>query len=457
MNEILITIKSISHFTFMCLLFVMLYLSIKKCFLKNKKIRPVHIITILLTNPLIMFSLSAGLFIIIYTVSLRSKGYDLKYIESYMENMSFSSGITFSLMTGFVYILLVLLFSYLVGKKLEAAHISLVTYIYLMFAILLALSDSDSTTKSTFGSGSAVLLYSLDILNYLALIAALLLIYMLVVKELAKMSDDNILINRKLFVIPPVIFLLFYFPTDYCLYDFAGAEATMVSQFFSVIVLFLFIWAFFIITKNINATNEAITAKNDIKTLSVEVMEALANTIDAKDKYTNGHSIRVAKYSRMMAEKMGLESDACENIYYMGLLHDIGKIGVPNEIINKPSRLDDKEYNIIKTHPGIGYDILSKIKSKPELMRGARWHHERFDGRGYPDKLSGKDIPLESRIIAVADAYDAMTSNRSYRQYLPQDTVRAEIAKNSGTQFDPEITEYMLMIIDEDKEYVLHE
>ena len=431
----------------------MLYLSIKKCFLKNQKHRVSSILLILFTNPYVMFALSAVLLIVIYTVSLSSKGYELTDLESYMESLSFSISIILTFIMGLFYTILVLLSSHLVGKKLQASHISLVTYIYLMFAVSFALSGN----KSSSGFGSEALQYTLSILNNIALIIAIVLIYTLVVKELAKISDHNMLINWRIFVIPPVIFILIYYPFDYCLYEFVGGEAHTVEQIFSIIVLFLFIWAFYIITKNINATNEAITAKNDIQTLSVEVMEALANTIDAKDKYTNGHSIRVAKYSRMIAEKMGFSNNTCENIYYMELLHDIGKIGVPNEIINKPSRLDDREYDIIKTHPGIGYEILSKIKSKPELMKGARWHHERFDGNGYPDKLSGEAIPLESRIIAIADAYDAMTSNRSYRNYLPQDTVRAEIEKSSGTQFDPEIANYMLMIIDEDTEYVLHE
>ena len=452
MNEILISIKTISRLTFTCLLFVMLYLSIKKCFLKDRKNRAANILMILFTNPYVMYVSSAALLIMIYAVSLRSKGYDLHDLNSYIENMASSTSIMLSLITGIFYTLLVLLFSYLVGKKLKASNISLVTFIYLMFAILLALSDSEPASVSD----STTLQYSLSILNSIALIIAILLIYTLVVKELAKMPD-NMSMNWKRFVIPPVIFLLFNYISGFCFYQFASRETHMVVQIFYIVVLFLFLWAFYIITKNINATNEAIAAKNDIKTLSVEVMEALANTIDAKDKYTNGHSIRVAKYSRMIAEKMGLERDACENIYYMGLLHDIGKIGVPNEIINKPSRLDDREYEIIKTHPGIGYDILSKIKSKPELMKGARWHHERFDGKGYPDNLSGEDIPLESRIIAIADAYDAMASNRSYRQYLPQDAIRAEIEKNSGTQFDPQIAKYMLLIIDEDTDYVLHE
>ncbi len=195
----------------------------------------------------------------------------------------------------------------------------------------------------------------------------------------------------------------------------------------------------------------------EIKELTVEVMEALAHTIDAKDKYTIGHSTRVAQYSRMIAEKMGLSEEEQQRIYNMGLLHDIGKIGVPSSIINKPSRLTDEEFAIIKTHPTLGYEILSEIKSRPDLAVGALYHHERYDGRGYPNGTAGEEIPFEARMIAVADSYDAMTSNRSYRAYLPQEVVRSEIEKNIGTQFDPEAAKAMLTIIDEDKEYLLHE
>lgn len=225
----------------------------------------------------------------------------------------------------------------------------------------------------------------------------------------------------------------------------------------SIFVALVLIIAFSVITKNIKYLNEAIEAKDEIKELSVEVMEALAHTIDAKDEYTKGHSIRVAKYSRMIAERMNLSPEQCENIYYMGLLHDIGKIGVPNEIINKTSRLTDDEYEVIKTHPVIGYDILSEIKSRPDLSTGARWHHERYDGKGYPDCKAGEEIPLEARIITVADCYDAMTSNRSYRKFLPQEKVRQELLNNIGTQFDEKAARCMIEIIDEDKEYKLHE
>ena len=141
----------------------------------------------------------------------------------------------------------------------------------------------------------------------------------------------------------------------------------------------------------------------------------------------------------------------------MGLLHDIGKIGIPDEIINKTSELTDEEYALIQSHPVLGYEILSNMKRFPELAQAARWHHENYDGTGYPDRISGADIPFEVRIIAVADSYDAMTSNRSYRKYLPQDVVRAEIDKHSGTQFDPRVARAMLEIIDSDKNYKLHE
>ena len=141
----------------------------------------------------------------------------------------------------------------------------------------------------------------------------------------------------------------------------------------------------------------------------------------------------------------------------MGLLHDVGKIGVPDEIINKKGKLTDEEYAAIKVHPEIGDRILKKVKEMPKLSIGARWHHERYDGSGYPDGLKGDEILEEARIIAVADAYDAMTSHRSYRDILPQAVVREEIEKGKGTQFDPVFADIMLRMIDEDKDYMMHE
>lgn len=194
-----------------------------------------------------------------------------------------------------------------------------------------------------------------------------------------------------------------------------------------------------------------------VERMSLQMVQTLANTIDAKDPYTNGHSMRVAKYSVMIAKRMGYTNESLEQVQYAALLHDIGKIGIPEAIINKTSKLTDEEYELIKTHPTIGGNILSEITEIPDIAIGARWHHERYDGKGYPDSLANTDIPEIARIIGVADTYDAMTSKRSYRDVLPQGVVRAEIEKGKHTQFDPEIADIMIQIIDEDKEYILHE
>lgn len=188
-----------------------------------------------------------------------------------------------------------------------------------------------------------------------------------------------------------------------------------------------------------------------------ETVMALAKTIDAKDAYTRGHSQRVGRYARHITYKLGWPDEEQQKIYFMGLLHDIGKIGVPEAIINKPDKLTDEEYDKIKQHTVIGSEILSLVAEFPELTIGARAHHERFDGKGYPDGIAGQAIPVYARIIAVADAYDAMTSKRSYRDVLPQNVVRAEIMKGRGSQFDPQFSDVMVQIIDEDEEYMLHE
>ena len=188
-----------------------------------------------------------------------------------------------------------------------------------------------------------------------------------------------------------------------------------------------------------------------------QTAKALVNAIDAKDAYSHGHSMRVAEYSAKIAREMRKSEEECEKIYYAGLLHDVGKIGIDDQIINKKGKLTEEEYEAIKQHPVYGNQILSSIGEYPYLSIGAHHHHERYDGRGYPDKLKGEDIPEIARIIAVADAYDAMTSNRSYRSAIPQQIVREEIVKNSGTQFDPKVAKIMQHIIDLDTEYEMKE
>ena len=202
--------------------------------------------------------------------------------------------------------------------------------------------------------------------------------------------------------------------------------------------------------------NEQIYGRK-VEEMNVQTVKALATAIDAKDKYTNGHSTRVAEYSKMIAARSGYSKAEQDEIYIMALLHDVGKIGVPDNVINKTSKLTDKEYSMIRQHPVIGDSILGSIKERPDLAIGARWHHERYDGKGYPDGKAGEDIPEEARIIAVADAYDAMTSRRSYRDIMSQDDVMAEIEQGIGTQFDPAFAKAMLSIIDEDVSYTLRE
>jgi putative two-component system response regulator len=204
-------------------------------------------------------------------------------------------------------------------------------------------------------------------------------------------------------------------------------------------------------------TRAVVEQQEQIVRINEQVVRALSGAVDAKDAYTNGHSERVAKYAREIARRSGWSGERQKSIYLIGLLHDIGKIGIPDEIINKAGRLTDEEYAVIKTHPVQGDRILHNISEFPELAIGARWHHERWDGTGYPDGIAGNDIPEEARIISVADAYDAMASRRSYRGVLSQETIRAEIEKGRSAQFDPAFAEIMLQMIAEDTGFRMRE
>lgn len=210
-------------------------------------------------------------------------------------------------------------------------------------------------------------------------------------------------------------------------------------------------------TKVDEQTVELREQQGKLKEAYLQTVLALSEAVDAKDRYTSGHSKRVAEYSKLIAERMGKSRQEQEMIYRAGLLHDVGKIRIPVNIINKPGRLTDEEYDLIKIHPVTGYHILREIPEHNDMAAAAKYHHERYDGKGYPNGLAGENIPEMARILAVADSYDAMTSNRSYRKALPQDVVRNEIEKGKGTQFDPGIADIMLQMIDEDKEYTLRQ
>ena len=179
----------------------------------------------------------------------------------------------------------------------------------------------------------------------------------------------------------------------------------------------------------------------------MESIETLRYTVEAKDTYTRGHSDRVSAYSVLIGEKLGLPEEDINNLRIGGLFHDIGKIGVPDSILQKEAKLTDEEYSEIKNHPSIGAHILSNATIFKDIIPIVKHHHERYDGRGYPSKLAGEDIPYLARIAAVADAFDAMTSKRTYRNSLSMDIVKEELEKNKGTQFDPKLADVFLDIL----------
>ncbi|MFI4873189.1 MAG: HD-GYP domain-containing protein [Phycisphaerales bacterium JB061] len=182
------------------------------------------------------------------------------------------------------------------------------------------------------------------------------------------------------------------------------------------------------------------------KRLFVGIVESLSAAIDAKDAYTEGHSRRVAYLAEQIALNMGLTSSEAERVRISGLLHDVGKIGVPEAVLCKPGRLTDEEFEDIKKHPEIGHRILKDLTGLEDVLPGVLHHHERYDGRGYPHGLAGEDIPMMARILACADTFDAMSSNRSYRSAMPREKVLAEVDRCRGTQFDSDVVTAFLKI-----------
>jgi putative nucleotidyltransferase with HDIG domain len=198
-------------------------------------------------------------------------------------------------------------------------------------------------------------------------------------------------------------------------------------------------------------TRQLDVKNKELRTAYIQTIRALAEAIDAKDAYTRGHSERVAVYASRIAREMNLDRQLIERVYFAGLLHDVGKIGIPDAIITKPSRLDADEYKEIKKHPEIGAKILEPVEFLGPIVPCVRHHHEWFDGsdRGYPDRLIADAIPLPSRVILVADTVEAMTSDRPYRKALPTEAVIAELHKFSGSQFDPVVVKAFLRLLDQ--------
>lgn len=271
--------------------------------------------------------------------------------------------------------------------------------------------------------------------------------------------------SPSLFVLPAIAELFFIYRSGVTIYLAAAAPDlsqdsisanVILTAFAYILISFIFLSTITLLKNIVNEQDIKIESEKNV-TLTTDMIKALVKTIDAKDPYTNGHSVRVAEYSKMIAEQEYSDTQKIQNIHNIALLHDIGKIAIPDDIINKPGKLTDEEYNLIKAHTITGAQILSEITSYPDLINGAKYHHERYDGRGYPCGLKGEEIPEIAAIIGVADAYDAMTSNRSYRKMLPQEVVRNEISKGLGTQFHPKWGKIMLQLIDQDTSYTMHQ
>lgn len=229
------------------------------------------------------------------------------------------------------------------------------------------------------------------------------------------------------------------------------------NWWFKVYAFFVMIMAIAWLTWYVTATIQNLRFEKQEKELSHvreqirmsnETILSIANAVEARDKQTGRHSLRVAVYSMLIAAELGFDAEELENIRQIGLLHDIGKIGVPDSILSKPTKLTEEEYNIMKTHVDIGGEILKDFTHIKNVADGAKYHHERYDGKGYNTGLKGEEIPLTARIIGLADAFDAMTSNRVYRKAMSMDHVIDELKKGKGTQFDPSLVDILLDLID---------
>lgn len=201
--------------------------------------------------------------------------------------------------------------------------------------------------------------------------------------------------------------------------------------------------------KNAEYLQEIERKNKEIQRVTLEAISTIANIIDAKDEYTQGHSQRVADYASELAKRLGYSEDELENVRYIALLHDIGKIGIPDSVLKKTARLSDQEFEVMKQHVDIGNRILHENTVIKDLFKGAKYHHERYDGNGYTEGLQGEDIPEVARIICIADSYDAMTSSRVYRPRMTEEQAIQELLKNSGSQFDPDMIKVFIQILAE--------
>ena len=196
-------------------------------------------------------------------------------------------------------------------------------------------------------------------------------------------------------------------------------------------------------------TKYAVDRAKKLENVTEEIVKTLASVIDARDEYTNGHSFRVALYACALAKKLNWDETEIKELRWEALLHDIGKIGIPDMVLNKPTKLTKEEFDMIKSHTIIGGIILSQSSDLKQAALTTKYHHERYDGKGYPEKLKGEEIPLNARVIAISDSYDAMNSDRIYRKGLSKEVIREQLINNRGTQFDPQLLDSFLELFED--------
>jgi len=330
-------------------------------------------------------------------------------------------------------------------------RLKIVKWIALAGVLLLVVSQFTGLYY-TFDATNRYVRSKVFFLSYLFPVAILLLQLSVIVQYQRRISS-RMLTGLLVFSVAPFVAAI----AQIFAYGFSLANISM-----GITAVVFYIFAIIDINEKVAESHERETEylkerKDRMNVLLDQTARVLASAIDAKDKYTHGHSSRVAQYSKAIAQVSGKGEQECEEIYYAALVHDVGKIGISDAVINKKGRLTEEEYEEMKKHPVIGKKILAEANLSPFLQEGAYYHHERFDGKGYPEGKKGTDTPELARIIAVADAYDAMTSKRSYRDPLPQEKVREEIEKGIGLQFDPIFAEIMLQLIDADTGYAMRE
>ncbi len=238
---------------------------------------------------------------------------------------------------------------------------------------------------------------------------------------------------------------------DFTDVTFSGTRYRPITNYplFWVIMVLVVAWMTSVVAYILYVIREKNHRKNAERLNNVisQTMSTLANFIDTKDRYTKGHSARVSYYSQKIAEKLGMSEEEIRDIGYIGLMHDCGKLAIPGNILNKPGKLTEEEFDIMRSHTSNGGKILSDFTAIEGIKDGALYHHERYDGKGYMEGLAGEEIPLVARIIGVADALDAMNSDRCYRGHLTRDVIISELENNKGTQFDPKIAQITIDMI----------